>query len=410
MERPDDDVEITDDGCYSDYAVTEDSILLKAEIDLKSDQTEEAIRGELKAVFNKRYPDIGLYDFEFVKRERNVIITPIVKDNHAWDFSHVKHLCGNGRLYVRLITHNIDEVSGKARDKCHEETAPATGSNVDLCNTSSGATLEPVDETSESSAQPPCSIDDDDHDDLLRPSGAINSILDQERVENLLMMFLRIPRDVIRNAVVTCASINTAFNVVLQYGNFDHDVTSSNDNSNIVTQENPPHSSGSLPFVLQKLRRKMKSRGMREKLKVDPADEVMDVYSYYKSSDFDPFIPIFIYLKGQPAIDTGGVLRQVFSNVFHALANNEVIKNMFVGSEDRLLPAFSNELVVNGFFETLGKMIAHSLVQGGPGFPYLSPTIYWYLATGDLQVALQRASCADVDNHDLVDYITRVCV
>ena len=142
---------------------------------------------------------------------------------------------------------------------------------------------------------------------------------------------------------------------------------------------------------LQKLRRKMKSRGMREKLKVDPEDEVMDVYSYYKSSDFDPLIPIFMYLKGQPAIDTGEVLRQVFSSVFHALANNEVIKNIFVGSEDRILPAFSNELV-NRFFETLGKMIAHSLVQGGPGFPYLSPTIYWYLATGDLQVALQRAS------------------
>ena len=85
----------------------------------------------------------------------------------------------------------------------------------------------------------------------------------KERVENLSIMFPRIPRDVIRNAVVTCASINIAFNVVLQYGNFDHDVTSSNDNSNIVTQENPPHSSGSLSFVLQKLRRKMKSRGMQ---------------------------------------------------------------------------------------------------------------------------------------------------
>ena len=55
-------------------------------------------------------------------------------------------------------------------------------------------------------------------------------------------------------------------------------------------------------------------------------------------------------------------------------------------------------------------MIAHSLVQGGPGFPYLSPVIYGYLATGDLQVALQRASCTDVDNIDLVEYITRVCV
>ncbi|CAH3153299.1 unnamed protein product, partial [Porites lobata] len=83
LNAADDDFEITDDGCYSDYAITEDSVLLKAEIDLKSDQTEQAIRGELKAVFEKRYPDIGLYDFEFVKRERNVLITTIVKDNHS---------------------------------------------------------------------------------------------------------------------------------------------------------------------------------------------------------------------------------------------------------------------------------------------------------------------------------------
>ena len=180
-----------------------------------------------------------------MKRERNVIITPIVKDNHAWDFSHVKHLCGNGRLYVRLITHNIDEVFGKARDKCQKDTVAATGSNVDLCNTSIGTTLEPVNESSESSAQPPCSIDNDDDDDMLRPSGVISSMLDQQRVENLSMMFPRIPHDVIRNAVVTCASINTAVNVLLQYGNFDHDInpsTSSCDDNIFETEENPPHS------------------------------------------------------------------------------------------------------------------------------------------------------------------------
>ena len=428
LERPDDDdVQITDDGCYSDYALTDDSVLLKAEIDLKSDQNEGAIRGELQTVFEKRYPGIGLCDFEFVKRERNVITTPIVKDNHTWDFSHVKHLCGNGRLYVRLIT-DIDEISGKALDKCQDDTATAAAStsstpissqaysNVDLCNATSATTPEPVNETS---AQPPRSaVVDVDEAEILRPSGAINLMVDQQRVDNLAMMFPRIPRDVIRNAVITCASMNTAVNVLLQYGEIDHDSnpstsgasTSSDNNSNIETQDSPAQTVGSLPFVLQNLRRKMKSRGMREKLKVDPEDEVMDVYSYYKSSDFDPLIPIYVYLKGQPAIDTGGVLRQVFSNVFYALANNEGIKNIFVGSEGRRLPVFSNELVVNGFFETLGKMIAHSLVQGGPGFPYLSPTIYWYLATGDLQVALQRASCTDVDNIDLVEYITRVCV
>ena len=58
-------------------------------------------------------------------------------------------------------------------------------------------------------------------------------MLDQQRVDNLSMMFPRIPHDVIRNAMVTCASMNIAVNVLLQYGNFDHDInpsTSSDDN------------------------------------------------------------------------------------------------------------------------------------------------------------------------------------
>ena len=59
----------------------------------------------------------------------------------------------------------------------------------------------------------------------------------------------------------------------------------------------------------------MLPRGMREKLKVDPDDEVMDVYSHYKSTDFDALVPISVFLKGQPAVDTSGVLRQVFGEV-----------------------------------------------------------------------------------------------
>lgn len=79
-------------------------------------------------MFKKRYPDIDLYDFEFVKRERNVIITPVVKDNHAWDFSDVKHLCGNGRLYVRLKAESNERASGEAGDKCQENIATVTTS------------------------------------------------------------------------------------------------------------------------------------------------------------------------------------------------------------------------------------------------------------------------------------------
>ena len=84
------------------------------------------------------------------------------------------------------------------------------------------------------------------------------------------------------------------------------------------------------------------------------------------------------------------------------MANNEGVKNVFNGDKYNKVPAFSNEQVVNGLLEVLGKMIAHSLIQSDPGFPYLSNTIYWYLATGGQQIAIQKTSCLDVDDIELV--------
>lgn len=46
-------------------------------------------------------------------------------------------------------------------------------------------------------------------------------------------------------------------------------------------------------------------RGMREKLKVDTQDQVMEGYSYYESADFDALVPISVFVKGQPDVDEG---------------------------------------------------------------------------------------------------------
>ena len=47
-------------------------------------------------------------------------------------------------------------------------------------------------------------------------------------------------------------------------------------------------------------------------------------------------------------------------------------------------------------------MVGHSLIQDGPGFPYLAPAIYWYVATGNLEKAVGRASHIDVVDKDLL--------
>lgn len=56
----------------------------------------------------------------------------------------------------------------------------------------------------------------------------------------------------------------------------------------------------------------------------------MDVYSYYKSADVDAIVPMSPLVKGQPAVDAGGVLRQVFGEVFVSLSDNEGIKHIFI--------------------------------------------------------------------------------
>ena len=69
---------------------------------------------------------------------------------------------------------------------------------------------------------------------------------------------------------------------------------------------------------------------------------------------------------------------------------------------------YRNDNVLNGVFEVLRKMVAQSMIQGGPGFPYLSPVVYCYIGTGNLQQGIARASVIDIGDVILNSYITRV--
>lgn len=145
-----------------------------------------------------------------------------------------------------------------------------------------------------------------------------------------------------------------------------------------------------------------------EKLKVDEDDVVSDVLHYYKNPSFDPKKGLRFCIKGKIAIDTGGVLRQIYSDVFNSLAESKGGLVLFKGDTTRKVPVFSNTHVLTGIFEIMGKLIAHSLIQGGPGFPYLAPIIYSYLSSGDLQTAILKASSMDVMGQQLYIYIDKV--
>ena len=69
------------DGEFEDCPGTDDKVLVKGKFDLVSNHKEENIRRELERIFSQKFPDITMYDFEFVKRDRN-ISTPVFKKGH----------------------------------------------------------------------------------------------------------------------------------------------------------------------------------------------------------------------------------------------------------------------------------------------------------------------------------------
>ena len=126
----------------------------------------------------------------------------------------------------------------------------------------------------------------------------------------------------------------------------------------------------------------------------------------YKSPNMYLHSRLRIILDGKPSIDTGGVQRQVYSSIFDNFAHNHTIR-LFDGPENHICPVCTAEARSSGLLKILGVMIAHSICQDGIGFPYLSPTCYWYMVGGE-EKALQFATVQDLPA-DSAMVISQVC-
>ena len=73
-----------------------------------------------------------------------------------------------------------------------------------------------------------------------------------------------------------------------------------------------------LDEILSYLSSKLSNK--KERLRVQPEYALEEALPYYKSIEFDPRIRVFIQYKGQAAVNTGGVLKQLFNDVFIQMA------------------------------------------------------------------------------------------
>ncbi len=115
-------------------------------------------------------------------------------------------------------------------------------------------------------------------------------------------------------------------------------------------------------------------------------------FAFYKVTHFDPTAEVRVRIQNQPAVDTGGVRRQYFNDVFSHISNN--CQHLFEGLPSRIRPTYRQSSISSGLINIVGKMVGHSVVMDGQGFPYFSPTCYYYMA-GCNNRALSEISLAD---------------
>ena len=73
---------------------------------------------------------------------------------------------------------------------------------------------------------------------------------------------------------------------------------------------------------------------------------------------------------------------------------------LFVGYPEMTRPAYSPQVLP--LMKILGLIIGHLLVHEGPGFPFLAPFVFWYLASGSEQIALPYVSVNDLSTPVMV--------
>ena len=110
--------------------------------------------------------------------------------------------------------------------------------------------------------------------------------------------------------------------------------------------------------VLEKLGKKL--TGAPRRITVDQCDVLADILPLYKDPEFDPSRPVRVVFKDQPAVDSGGPRKEMYSLVYKTLACSTVYK-LFEGQAGRLMPFHNASTVFSGMMKTLGKMIALTL-------------------------------------------------
>lgn len=85
----------------------------------------------------------------------------------------------------------------------------------------------------------------------------------------------------------------------------------------------------------------------------------------------------------------------------------QAISQQFFEGDLYKTPAYQCGKVGGGLMKLLGKIVVHSILQGGPGLPIFSPVIFNYLCKGNVEEMVASVTLQDcsLQMQDLINQV-----
>ncbi len=146
------------------------------------------------------------------------------------------------------------------------------------------------------------------------------------------------------------------------------------------------------------------------RLTVSRATIFSDCVAFFKQRNFDFKKPLKVTFEGEPAIDGGGPRREFFTIAIRSLLSPSATPRLFEGRNGRFLPMHNTDALRANLFKVAGRMVASSIMQGGPGFPVFPMSVYAYFQNPTPDDLTEYLSQDDVIDLDYVIALSKVCM
>lgn len=354
------------------YRLEEDEIVGTWYLDILPNMSELDIRKALVGVFETKLSLIKENDIEFVQCSRRMVKTPEIQNGLEWNASRLKALVGQGRLYCRLkllcassLICDLGVGEEEENDLSKDDNCKKGGiyNNFDTSKSADAAKNQQQIYGSTLSSTP-CASSAMQNQDI---PGSSTSML----------------------PLTSCSSTGVSSRYETLINELLDQQSSSSSGSKFEKLGQ------SLDFLSNKLSEET------DRLRIDPEYMLSDVLGFYKRQSFDAKRRIKVMYMDQPAIDTGGVVKQLYTDLFKLFEKGSPIEQfppIFQGEVGRKMPVYSSVIASGDLFETIGKVLAHAIVQCGFCIANMAPFIYKYIVTGSIKSSLDNVSVEDVVN------------